>query len=156
MVIFYESKHFKVVASEKPHVSRTDGGHIIILLKRRIENRWQLDKLRAVTLMKLSISMIIGEAMKKGLNKRGIPVERINFQDNGNWALGTKKPAHMHLHLYGRAKNSKHQKRGEALYFPDKKTQFWKKLEPLNEEDVKAILKEMKTIMKRKKYKSWR
>ena len=151
MPVFYETKNFTVDAWGEPHVSRTDGGHIIIRPKSQVEHRWQFDPKRATELIHLS--MVVGEAMLKALNKRGILVERINFQDNGNWAVGTKKKQHAHLHLYGRSKNSKHQKRGEALYFPDKKTKFWKKLEPLNADDIKEILKQIKLISKKEKYK---
>lgn len=150
MAIFFETKNFTVDAWHEPHVSRTDGGHIIVKPKKPVENRWDLESKKAIELMKLS--MILGEAMTRALNKQGIPVERINFQDNGNWAVGTKRGPRFHLHLYGRAKNSVHQKRGEALYFPDKKTEFYKKLEPLNEGDVQEILNQIKLISKRKKY----
>ena len=136
MTIFYETKNFTVDAWDEPHVSRTDGGHIIIRPKKTVENRWELKPEIAIELMRLSL--IVGEAMKKAMNNKGILIERINFQDNGNWPIGTKEKPKAHLHLYGRAKNSKHQKRGEALYFPDKKTKFWEKLEPLNEGDIKT------------------
>ena len=96
--------------------------------------------------------MIVGEAMIKAMNKRGIPVERLNIHDDGNWAIGTKEGPKFHLHIYGRAKNSINQKHGESLYFPDKKTKFWIGLEPLNKEDIEEILKQIKIISKRKKY----
>ncbi|MBI4147977.1 hypothetical protein HY490_01675 [Candidatus Woesearchaeota archaeon] len=150
MPVFFESKRFSVASSDKPHVSRTDGGHIVIVPKRRLVNRWEMTQEEAVEFIRLS--MIVGEAMVKGLNKRGIPVERINFQDNGNWGLDSKEGPHFHLHLYGRAKNSLEQKRGEALRFPDKATKFWEKLDPLNQGDVNEILKQMSLIEKRKKF----
>jgi len=101
--------------------------------------------------------MTVGEAMIKALNKRGIPVERLNIQDNGNWAIGTKEEPKFHLHIFGRAKNSVNQKHGESLYFPDKKTKFWHKLEPLNNEDIKEIVRQIKIISKKGKYsyKEW-
>ncbi len=148
MVIFYETKNFIVEAHDNPHITRTDGGHIKITPKKPVENRWQLKSREATKLMKLS--MLIGEAMKKALNKRGIPVERINFQENGNWPLKKNKTLPLHLHLYGRAKNSKYQKRGEALYFPTESSKYYKKLKPLNKEDIKEILKQIKIISKRR------
>ncbi|HII72448.1 TPA: hypothetical protein HA265_06860 [Candidatus Woesearchaeota archaeon] len=149
-MFIYETKNFIVESPDHPHVSRADGGHLIIRPKVEVENRWDLDARKATELMRLSL--ILGEAMVSGLNRQGIPVERLNFQDNGNWAIGTKKKAHMHLHIYGRAKNSKGQKRGEALYFPDKNTKFFLKLKPLKQGDVDAILKELKRIERKKKY----
>ncbi|MFC1722597.1 hypothetical protein ACFL0V_00495 [Nanoarchaeota archaeon] len=150
MPFIYESKNFRIEAPEKCHVSRADGGHLIIRPKKETERRRNFSPKKATELMRLS--MIFGEALDKGLNKRGIKVERINFQDNGNWRIGTRKHPHAHLHLYGRAKNSKNQKHGEALYFPDKKTKFWLRLKPLNQEDIEVILKEVKKIENRKKY----
>lgn len=152
MTLIFETKNFTVDSRDHPHICRTDGGHIVIAPKKAVVNRWDFDTKRAAELMLLS--MIVGEAMTKALNKRGIPVERINFQDNGNWALGTEEGPKFHLHLYGRAKNSVHQKHGQSTRFPDKETKFYMKLEPLNESDIKEILNEVRIIMKKPKYKN--
>lgn len=154
MPVFYETKNFKVKAADEALIDRKDGGHVLIIPKSKTaskQHRWQLNTTVAENLMILS--MIVGEAMFKAMNKRGIAMDRINFQDNGNWSLGTTRKNKVHLHLFGRAKKSKHQKRGESITFPDKKTRFWRKLEPLNDQDIKEILKQMKIISKRKKYK---
>ncbi len=148
--VFYETKNFTVSTWKHPEVSRADGGHLVICPKREIVNRWDFDTKRAKELMRLS--MIVGEAMIKAMNNRGIPVERLNIHDDGNWAIGTKEGPKFHLHIYGRAKNSIHQKRGESLYFPDKKTKFWMKLEPLNAKDIEKIVKQINKISKKKKY----
>ena len=117
MPLIYETTYFTVEACSKPHVSRTDGGHIIIFPKEPVGSRWDLDQLQAKALMRLS--MMTGEAMQTALNEQGIPVERINFMDCGNWAIGTRRGPRLHLHLYGRARDSAHQVHGEALHFPD-------------------------------------
>ncbi len=148
MAVFYETENFSVDAFERPHVCRTDGGHAIIFPKIPVESRWDLEPKRAIELMKLS--MVLGEAMMTALNRQGIPVERMNIQDNGNWAIGTERGPRFHLHFYGRARDSVHQKRGEALSFPDQATKFWEGLEPLNEDDVAAISNEIKAINKRR------
>ena len=148
----FETKNFFVYAVDKPLIDRNDGGHIGIVPKKSKPHRWQLPTKIAQEMMVLS--MIVGEAMKIGLNKRGIPVERINFQDNGNWSLGTKHRNKVHLHLFGRAKNSKYQKRGESVNFP-KRTKFrflWKKLHPLDSADIQEILNEVNKISKTPKY----
>lgn len=150
MVIFYETKNFTVESYDKPHICRTDGGHIVIRPKELVVNRWDLDTKKAKEMAVLS--MVVGEAMFKAMNNRGIPVERMNFQDNGNWGIGSKKGPKMHLHIYGRAKNSVHQKHGEAIYLPKKNTKFYEKLDPLNKEDIEEILKEIKIILQREKY----
>lgn len=152
---FYETKNFTVSSWSHPEISRTDGGHLVICPKKPVVHRWNLDSEKAKELMRLS--MIVGEAMMKAMNKRGIPVERLNIHDDGNWGIGTAKGPTFHVHLYGRAKNAVHQKRGESLSFPEKKTKFWLKLEPLQNDDIQEIRKHITAITKRKKYalKSW-
>lgn len=155
MVRILETKNFIVHAADKPLIDREDGGHICIVPKNSKEHRWQLRTKDAQGLMILS--MIVGEAMKKGLNKRGISVERINFQDNGNWSVGTKHRNKVHLHLFGRAKKEKHQKRGESINFPKRKFAFWKRLHALDATDIKAILDEITKLSKTSKYrKIWK
>jgi diadenosine tetraphosphate (Ap4A) HIT family hydrolase len=155
MTRIYSTENFNVESVEHPHVSRTDGGHLRIRPKKSVRNRWDLNPALAIEFFRLT--MVVGEAMLKGLNNRGIPVERINFQDNGNWAIGTKQKPTFHLHLYGRAKNAKNQKRGQALRFPDKETKFYLNLKPLNSKDNFEIIKFIKKIFKQDKYsnKNW-
>jgi len=150
MAVFCETKNFTVEAKDQPHVCRTDGGHIVIRPKKSVCHRWEFDTKKASEVMLLS--MIVGQAMLNGLNKRGIPVERINFQDNGNWAIGEGKRPKFHLHLYGRSRDSAHQKRGEALAFPERKTKFYEKLESLQGGDIEEIMRQIKRISRKKKY----
>ena len=128
MELIYETFHFTIKALPKPHVSRADGGHIIIFPKEPVVSRWDLDQMRAKAFMRLS--MLAGKALTIALNERGIPVERINFEDAGNWAIGTERGPRLHLHLYGRSRDSVQQVHGEALNFPHKKTRFWEAREP--------------------------
>jgi diadenosine tetraphosphate (Ap4A) HIT family hydrolase len=148
--VFLESKYFKVEACPTPHVSRTDGGHLIIKPKNAVENRWELPQAAARELTVLT--EVMGRALKKALIEIGIPVARVNFQDNGNWALDTERGPSFHLHLYGRASNSANQKHGEALYFPDKATEFWRGLEMLTIDDVVAITKHAELIVREERY----
>ncbi len=150
MPVFYETHDFRVKASDHPHVSRTDGGHIIIHPKQGVVHRWQFDIPRATALMRLS--MLVGEAMLVGLNERGIPVERLNYQDNGNWGIGTQSGPLFHLHIFGRAKNSINQVHGEALRIPARETEFWKHNEALNEEDIQAIVNHIHRLEKADRY----
>ena len=48
-----------------------------------VADRTQLDRERAVELMKLT--MVAGEAMKTVLTQHGVDIGRINYHDNGNW-----------------------------------------------------------------------
>lgn len=150
MSLIYETDHFIVQSSVPPHVSRRDGGHMIIVPKVPVKHRWEFDPARAKALMR--ISMMAGEAMLQGLNERAIPVERLNFQDNGNWAIGTAKGPSFHLHLYGRASDSISQTHGEALRFPPKSTRFYDHLEPLNEDDEKTIKKHLDQLAREERY----
>ncbi len=152
---FYETTHFCVEKGN--HISRTDGGHIIIHPRRQVVNRWDFDIPRAQALIRLS--MLIGEAMMLGLKERGIAIERLNFQDNGNWAIdmpNSPRPygPHFHLHIYGRARGSQYQKHGEALYFPDRDSDFWKNnpLELLHPDDLQAILNHVNRLSREERY----
>jgi diadenosine tetraphosphate (Ap4A) HIT family hydrolase len=150
MLSIYETENFIVAACSQPHVSRTDGGHMVIFPREPVVNRWELDPSRAQALMRLS--MVAGEAMTAALNEKGITVERINFQDNGNWGIGTREGPQFHLHLYGRARNSQHQTHGEALHFPHKKTQFWKGLDVLNDGDRNLIRQHIERLVLKERY----
>lgn len=57
--------------------------------------------------------------------KSGIEIESINYQENGNWAFTRKEEHIFHVHLYGRTKNSKKQKWGQALYLPYPDTHYY-------------------------------
>jgi hypothetical protein len=61
----------------------------------------------------------------------------------------------MHVHIYGRAKFSKSQKFGQALFFPDPGSDFYDNFEPLNEKDIKEIRAEILIIAQRERYKDY-
>lgn len=151
----YETANFIVKAAEKPHVQREDGGHIVIIPKDRLVDRTGLTPRKAEELIKLT--MIIGEAMMKGLNNRGIDVGRINYQENGNWSVFKPEGPYLHIHLYGRAKSAKVHKYGDACHFPHRETGFYDGFKSLDEEDIKEIQKQIEIILKKEKYqdKNW-
>lgn len=146
----FQTKNFIVEAVDKPHVSRTDGGHIIISPKVRLVDRTQLAPGLAIELMRLT--MVVGEAMTTELNKRGIDVGRINYQDNGNWSLFKPEGPYLHIHLYGRAKSAKIHKWGDACYFPQREAGFYDSFESLNDGDVEEMKKGIELIFKEDKY----
>lgn len=151
----FQTVNFTVEAVEKPHVSRTDGGHIKIAPKVKLLDRTKLTPELAIELMRLT--MVVGEAMATGLNRRGIDVGRINYQDNGNWSVFKPEGPYLHVHLYGRSKSAKTHKWGDACYFPHRETGFYDDFEPLNDGDIQEIRQEIETIFKQEKYqdKSW-
>jgi len=61
MMLVYESPHFQIVVPERPHVTRSDGGHLIINPKVAVDDRTKLTREQAVELVKLT--MVAGEAM---------------------------------------------------------------------------------------------
>ncbi|MDX9913849.1 MAG: hypothetical protein RBS77_04680 [Candidatus Moranbacteria bacterium] len=152
MTQIYQTENFIVAAADLPHVSRADGGHLIIYPKVKLRDRTQLSPKMAIELMRLT--MLAGEAMTIGLNNRGIDLGRINYQDNGNWSVFKPEGSYLHIHLYGRAKNAKVHKWGDSCYFPHRETGFYDKFEPLDKEDILEIQKQIEIIKKQDKYQS--
>jgi len=155
--IIWETENMSLVAHKKPHVSREEGGHIKIVLKNPISDRTKVDPKIAIEVMRLS--MVAGEAMTLVMEKNGIKLERINYQDNGNWAPMFGRDNVMHVHLYGRTGAEKIQKRyPSALYFPDPSNEeYYKDFKPITDEDCESIRVEMERIFKEDKYqdKEW-
>src|SRR5689334_1279270 len=100
MAIIFESLNFIVQSAEFPLVDRNDGGHITIDPKFKVSNRQDLTSREAIELMRLT--MIVGEAMTIVMNRHGVDIGRINYQDNGNWSVFTPEGPQLHYHLYGR------------------------------------------------------
>ena len=148
---FYETDNFIVAVPLKPHIPREDGGHIWIMAKEKYFNdRTEFEPQYAIEVMRLT--MLLGEAMKKGMKERGIEIEIINYQENGNWSfLDGTKPV-FHIHLYGRTRNAKSQKWGEALYFPNPTSSFYDNFQALNDEDIEAIKNEIYKLESAEKY----
>lgn len=97
---------------------------------------------------------VAGQAMTTVLKKAGIDIGRINYQDNGNWTVFKAEGSKLHVHIYGRAKDAKIQKYGQALNFPHKAEypEFYKDNEPLHEEDIIQIKKEIERLLTEEKY----
>lgn len=156
MAIIFETQNFIVESHEKPFVSRTDGGHIRIKVKDlAITDRTKLSPKQAIELMRLT--MIVGESFEVAMNKRNIPVVKINYQDMGNWAAKTNTKPFLHIHVFGRSKDAVKQPWPESVYLPDRGTGFFEGFEPLNDDDRSEILKEIELISKENKYsdESW-
>ena len=145
-----ESRHFNIITPEHPHVSRSDGGHLIINPRVVVEDRTHLSREPAVELMKLT--MVAGEAMKNVLTQRGIDIGRINYQDNGNWRH------ELHVHLYGRARGATLQIYGHPLALPPTAQAFKEQmgnLQPLTADDVAALKAEMVRLLATEKYRDF-
>jgi diadenosine tetraphosphate (Ap4A) HIT family hydrolase len=150
MASIFESEHFRITTPEHPHVSRSDGGHLIIDPKVSVEDRTHLDRGRAIELMKLT--MVAGEAMKTVMTRRGIEIGRINYQDNGNWRH------ELHVHLYGRARGATLQPWGHFLVIPTTRDAFnaqMGNLEALTQDDVAALTAEIVRLLATDKYRDF-
>lgn len=155
MALIYETENFVVESYETPHVDRNDGGNIRILPKVPVSDRTKLSPQHAIELMRLT--MVVGEAMEKGLKKRELDIVKINYQDMGNWAFKTGKNPVLHIHVYGRTRDAKYQIFPEAVQLPDRSTGFYNNFKPLGEGDVKEIRNEIERIFQEEKYqdKNW-
>lgn len=144
--------NFLIQSAETPLVDRNDGGHITIDPKFPVSTRQQLTPQQAIELMMLTI--VAGEAMTTVMNKHGVDIGRINYQDNGNWAVFKPEGPQLHYHIYGRAKSAVHQPYGQTLHFPhkDEFPELYKDLQPLTSGDVLEIGKEVKRLLKEEKY----
>lgn len=150
MALIFAAEHFEITTPEHPHVSRGDGGHLIINPKVPLEDRTSLSRVQAIELMKLT--MAAGEAMKTVLTQRGIEIGRINYQDNGNWRH------ELHVHLYGRARGATIQRFGHPLAFPPTREAFHEQmgdLQPLTEDDVAALRAEITRLLSSEKYRDF-
>lgn len=150
MAIIYEARHFVLRTLDQPHVSREDGGHIVIDPRVAVEDRTQLTREQAIELVKLT--MVGGTALKTVLGRSGIDIGRINYQDNGNWR------AELHVHIYGRALNAKRQPYGHSLDFCGTREDFRREmgqLEPLNAADAAALREEITRLLASDKYRDF-
>ena len=128
---------FLVTTPSIPHIDKYDGGHLILTPLPEVVDRIELSDSQSLEIMKLS--GICGLALKEVLSKQGILVERINYQDNGNWSYLLGKEPKMHIHIYGRAKNAIKQTWGQGTYFPDPHSGFYDNHKPLTDKDIEEI-----------------
>jgi hypothetical protein len=150
--LIWQIASFELRAEANPLIDRDDGGHIAIYPKKRILNRQALTRKEAIEFM--WFTMIAGEAMEVGMNINGVDIGRINYQDNGNWAVFTDAGPYFHLHLYGRAKSAKIQKYGQSLFFPhrDDNPTFYTSSKPISKTDIVEIRKQIFVLSQSARY----
>lgn len=157
MKLIYESPHFLVIVPAFPLVDRADGGHVVIEPRQFVSKRQHLSPVMAIELMRLTL--LVGEAMETVMNKQGVDIGRVNYQDNGNWSVFSDKGPCLHYHLYGRARSAVLQPYGEALHFPhkDKYPEFYAAVQPLTDEDAGEIAAAILNLLKSEQYQdhSW-
>lgn len=133
---------FLVKTPAVPHVPREDGGHIFVEARdKSIEDRTMLTPSQIVECSWLTT--LAGQALEELMESIGIPLYRINYQDNGNWSFVRKEKPLFHVHIYGRAQAEEHQRYGQALHLPYPTTGFYEGFEPLNESDAGFLRERM-------------
>lgn len=150
--VIYETDNFFAYAADKPYVfiDRAEGGHILIYPKVAVSDRTQLSARLAVEYTKLS--MIVGEALKSGMARRGIEIGLVNYQDMGNWGVFKPEGPTLHMHIYGRATTAAIQKYGEAVQLPRLETGFYDNFEPLSDDDIAEINADIQKLLNTDKY----
>lgn len=147
----YETENFYIQAATHPFIDRTEGGHLYIIPKFQVRDRTQLSSQLAIEYTKLS--MVVGEALKSGMARRGIDVGIVNYQDMGNWSVFKPEGPLMHMQVYGRATTATIQKYGDAVQLPHRETGFYDDFKPLDEEDIKEIRADIEKLLQTDKYK---
>ncbi len=149
--IIFQSQHFILTRAARPFVSREEGGHMRIFAKRpELSERRDFTPEEAVEFVWLSSAS--GEALEKGMNRRGIKVMKINFEELGNWPFKTGDRVQFHEHIFGRAEGSKRQVFPEAVQLPDRTSGFYDGFIPLDNEDLEAIKESLSEILARKHF----
>ncbi|MCP4754410.1 MAG: hypothetical protein GY866_26300 [Proteobacteria bacterium] len=145
-IVVYEDKYFRVVGPEFPLNCREDGGHLVLLKKETVNDRSEMTWQEAVDFAR--ISMMVGRAMYDVLG-----VERMNYEDLGNWGVDKPVGSSMHLHFFGRAKKQIHQIRGSHMkIYPEGHPIYHGHLKPLDEEELIRLKAEIETISQEDKY----
>jgi diadenosine tetraphosphate (Ap4A) HIT family hydrolase len=142
----YEDKYFAVYSPGLPINCRDDGGHLILIKKEPVRDRSDLSWQEAVDFMR--ISMAVGKAMYEVLG-----IERMNYEDLGNWGLDDPGGPKMHLHFFGRAREQIHQIRGQHMFVYPKGHPIYKgHLNPFTSQDIQALRGTLAEILKEEKY----
>ena len=145
----YDDKYFTVIAPVLPLNCREDGGHLILIKKEPVSDRSDLCYREAIDFMR--ITMIVGRAMYDVLN-----IERMNYEDLGNWGLDDPGGAKMHLHFFGRARAQVHQIRGQHIFLYPKDHKIYQgHLKPLNADDLRSLKARIDELVDEPKYRNY-
>ena len=142
----YEDRYFEVISPENPFNCRDDGGHLILIKKDKVTDRSDLTYQEAIDFMR--ISMAVGKAMYEVLG-----IERMNYEDLGNWGVDDPGGAKMHLHFLGRAKEQTHQIRGHHMFlFPKGHKIYQGHIKSLSDEQLDGLRTNIAEILTGPKY----
>lgn len=142
----YEDKYFKVLRPGFPLNCREDGGHLVLIKKEKVTDRSDMSFQEAIDFMR--ISMAVGKAMYEVLG-----IERMNYEDLGNWGVDDPGGAKMHLHFFGRAKEEIHQIRGHHMFLYPKGHKIYDgHLKPFTDEDLEQLRSKIDEVLTEPKY----
>jgi len=142
----YEDKYFQVISPDFPLNCRNDGGHLILVKMEKVTDRSDMFYQEAIDFMR--ISMAVGKAMYEVLG-----IERMNYEDLGNWGLDDPGGAKMHLHFFGRAKEQTHQIRGHHMFLYPKDHKIYKgHLKHFTDDDLQQLKSKIEEILGEPKY----
>ena len=96
--------------------------------------------------------MVVGEALKSAMSRRGVDIGIVNYQDMGNWGVFKPEGPTLHMQIYGRATTATIQKYGDAVQLPHRETGFYDNFKPLDEEDIKEISTDIEKLLSTSKY----
>lgn len=148
--IICKTNTFEVEAPERPFVSREDGGHLRIMSTIRVKDRTELTNEQTIEYALLS--EVVGKALELAMTKCGTEIGNINWQEMGNWSVFKPEGITLHMHIFGRAKNAKIQKYGEAVQLPFRETGFYDNFQPLSDDEIEAIKTEIRELSSSEKY----
>jgi hypothetical protein len=97
----------------------------------------------------MRISMVVGRAMYDVLG-----IERMNYEDLGNWGVDEPGGAKMHLHFFGRAREQVHQIRGHHMFLYPKGHKIYEggHLKPFSADEVSRLRAQIENVLRKPKY----
>ena len=141
----YEDRFFQIVAPEFPLNCREDGGHLVVVKKEPVTDRSDLTWQEAVRSCAFNGG---GKAMYEVLG-----IERMNYEDLGNWGLDDPGGAKMHLHLFGRSREQiSSDSRTTHLLYPKDHPIYKGHLKPLGDDDLSRLRAHIAEILAEPKY----
>ena len=96
--------------------------------------------------------MVVGEALKSAMARRGVDIGIVNYQGIGNWGVYKPEGPTIHMQIYGRATTATIQKYGDAVQLPHRETGFYNNFSPLDYDDVAEIRKDIEALLQSDKY----
>jgi hypothetical protein len=119
---------------------------LVVVKKIPVTDRSDMSYQESIAFMR--ISMVAGKAMYDVLR-----IERMNYEDLGNWGLDEPDGAKMHLHLFGRSHRQIHQIRGQHMFLYPKDHPIYKgHLKALSEDDEAQLRARIGELLAEPKY----